>query len=156
MWVKMSTGQASVELWASSPSAAAESSTSTAMKIPSLPLRAPLGSGSAPTPPRSEILAPTIGDVLDSLGHLDAGRRQAGDLLAGRVGLAFDDRAGVAEAHPGHLVHEPARHEGDDRQPRGVLGDPLGQLGLHAATRLGVDDDPLGLLSASNRGISSA
>ena len=43
--------------------------------------------------------------------------------------------------HARHLVHEAAGHEGDDRQLRAVLGHPARQLGLHAAARLGVDDD---------------
>ena len=49
--------------------------------------------------------------------------------------------------HARHLVHEAAGHERDDRQARVVLASTQSrQLGLHAAARLGVDDDRLGLL----------
>ena len=71
--------------------------------------------------------------------------REPRDLLGRRVGLALDDRAGVAEAHARHLVHEAAGHEGDDRQRELFSLHPLGELRLHPAARLGVDDDRLRL-----------
>src|SRR5207344_2858578 len=37
-------------------------------------------------------------------------------------------------------------HEGDYRQAAVVVLDPFGELGLHTAAGLGVDDDRLGLL----------
>ena len=64
-----------------------------------------------------------------------------------RVLLALDDRAGVAEGHARHLVHEPAGHEGDDREARVVArATHFAELRLHAAAGLGVDHDRLGLL----------
>ena len=75
-------------------SAAAASSTSTAMKMPSFLM---------PGAPLGDLGPDDLGDVLDPLGDGDAGLRQARDLLGGRVLLAFDDRAGVAEAHARHL-----------------------------------------------------
>src|SRR2546423_9420961 len=110
----MSTGHASVSLAASSGSAAACSSIWTAMKMPSslIRLSRPLSRGRL----LRELGFDHLGDVLDALGDRDPRLGQAGDLLRGGVLLAFDDRAGVAEGHPRHLVHEAPRHEGDDRQ----------------------------------------
>src|SRR5207248_8211362 len=104
----MSTGQASVSLAASSESAAAWSSTSTAMKMPSSLMRRsrPLSRGR----PLRELGFDHLGDVLDTLGDRDPRLGQAGDLLGGGVLLAFDDRAGMAEGHPRHLIHEAPRH----------------------------------------------
>src|SRR3954451_3754562 len=133
----MSTGQTSSSFAASSPSPATASSTSMPMKIASLRIGgAPLG----------ELRLHDLRDLGDLLRDRDAGLGEPGDLLRGRVLLALDDRAGMAEAHAGHLAHEAPRHEGDDRKLRVVVGDPLGQLGLHAAAGLGVDHDALGLL----------
>src|SRR3954447_24497596 len=94
----------------------------------------------------ADLLLDEVGDLRDLLGHGDPRVVESLDLLRGRVGLALDDRAGVAEAHARHLVHEAAGHEGHDRQLRVVLADVTSQLGLHAAARLVVDDDRLGLL----------
>src|SRR3954447_13422925 len=105
----MSTGQTSASLAAMAASAATSGETSTSMN------RLDMGALREFGPDRSR-------DVLDPLGDLDPGRLQAGDLLARRVLLAFHDRPRVAERHAGHLVHEAAGHEGDDRQPRVVLG----------------------------------
>src|SRR5512132_1543915 len=105
----MSTGQTSASLAATAASWAASSSTSTAMKIASALTR-----WSPPRGIQPRVLRQGIGlrplylgelrlhqarDVLDALGHDDAGGGQARDLLARRVLLALDDRAGVAEAH---------------------------------------------------------
>src|SRR5947208_12422230 len=110
----MSTGQTSASLAASCPSPATASSTSMPMKIASLRI----GGGSQ--------LAPhDLRDLRDLLGNGDPGLRQARDLLGGSVLLALHDRAGVAEAHARHLVHEAPGHERDDRQARVVLLDPL-------------------------------
>src|SRR5262249_46552879 len=125
---KMFTGQTSTSFFASAGSAATFGSTSTSMNMPAM---------SVP----SQSLLHERGDVLDALGDGDPGRLHALDLVRGRVGLALDDRAGVAEAHARHGVHEAAGHEGDDRQARAVLAHPVGELGLHAATGLGVYDD---------------
>src|SRR5436189_3878210 len=132
---KMSTGQTSSSFAASCASPATASSTSMPMKMASLRI------GGGP-----QLALHDLRDLRDLLGDRDAGLGEAGDLLGGRVLLALHDRAGVAEAHARHLVHEAAGHERDDRQARVVLLDPLGQLGLHAAAGLGVDDDALGLL----------
>src|SRR5215211_8891956 len=126
----MSTGQTSVSLAASCASPVTASSTSMPMKIASLRIGR-----------RSQLRLHDLRDLGDLLRDGYAGLCEAGDLLRGGVLLALDDRSGVAEAHAGHLVHEAARHEGDDRQLRVVLMDPLGQLGLHAAAGLGVDHD---------------
>src|ERR671936_2418057 len=115
----MSTGQTSANRAASSRSAAASAETSTAMKR-LLYMRAA---------PRGDRLLDEVGDVLNALGDRDPGRLQARDLLARRVLPALDDRAGVAERHARHLVHEAPRHERDDRQPRPVVG----ELRLHPA-----------------------
>ena len=73
-----------------------------------------------------QLLLHRVGDLVDPLDHGDPGGLEAGDLLRRGVLVALDDRAGVAEAHPLHLlvVHELAGHEGDDRQPRVVLARP--------------------------------
>src|SRR3954470_18886417 len=131
----MSTGQTSASLAASCASPATASSTSMPMKMASLRI----GGG-------SQLALHDLRDLGDLLRDRDPGLREARYLLGGRVLLALDDRAGVAEAHPRHLVHEPAGHERHDRQLGVVLLDPLGQLGLHAAAGLGVDDDAFGLL----------
>src|SRR3954453_21775863 len=156
----MSTGQTSASLVATAVSWATASSTSTAMKMASalMPLRSPprgiqggwvrflrTGIGLGPLHPR-QLGLHDLRDLRDLLCDGDPRLGQARDLLARRVLLALDDRAGVAEAHARHLVHEPPGHEGDDRQARVVLGPPAGELGLHAPARLGVDDDALGLL----------
>src|SRR5215207_9671873 len=108
----MSTGQTSSSLAASAASPATASSTSMPMKIASLRIgRAPLG----------ELRLHDLGDLRDLLCDGDAGLREAGDLLSRRVLLALDDRAGVAEAHARHLVHEAPGHERDDRQIAVVL-----------------------------------
>src|SRR3990170_766738 len=73
------------------------------------------------------------------------GGTQPADLLGGGVLLALDDGAGVAETHAGHGVHEAPGHEGDDGQAGAVLRDIGGELRLHGAARLGVDDDSLRL-----------
>src|SRR3972149_3050546 len=52
------------------------------------------------------------GDVRYLLRHADAGLAEAADFLGGGVLLALDDRAGMAEAHAGHRVHETPGHEG--------------------------------------------
>src|SRR4051794_39949393 len=98
----MSTGQtsASVAAMAGSPATSGETSTS----INRLDMGAIRDLG--PDHP---------GDVLDPFGHLDPGGVQAGDLLARGVLLALHDRPRVAERHAGHLVHEAAGHERDDR-----------------------------------------
>src|SRR5271167_2644761 len=103
----MSTGQTSASFAASAGSEAVASSTSIAMNVPSLRIRAFL---------RADLLADHLRDVLDPLGDRDAGAFEALDLLGRRVLLALDDRARVPEAHAGHLVHEAAGHERDDRQ----------------------------------------
>src|SRR5436190_1002381 len=100
----MSTGHASLSRAARSPSAAAPSSTSTAMNVPSLLMR--LARPRSRGRPLGELGFDHLGDVLDALGDRDPGAREARDLLRGGVLLAFDDRAGVAEGHAGHLVHE--------------------------------------------------
>src|SRR5882724_5707351 len=111
---KIETGQTSSSFAASCASPATASSTSMPMKIASLRIGgAPLG----------ELGPHDLRDLGDLLSHGDAGLREAGDLLGGGVLLALDDRAGVAEAHAGHLVHEAPRHERDDRQLRVVLLD---------------------------------
>src|SRR6185295_1857431 len=132
---KMLTGQTSVSFFATAASLAAAASTSTLMNIP-FGISAPcLG----------ETFFDEARDVLDAFGHRDAGGIHALDLVGGGVGLALDDGAGVAEAHARHLVHEATGHEGDDREARLVLVDPVGELGFHAAAGLGVDGDRLGL-----------
>src|SRR5581483_6735487 len=100
---------------------------------------------SAVHPRRAQPLLHQRRDRLDALGDRDARGLHALDLVGRRVGLALDDRAGVAEAHARHLVHEPPGHEGDDRQPAAVLAHPVGQLRLHAPAGLGVDHDRLRL-----------
>src|SRR4051812_32970353 len=101
----MSTGQTSSSFAARAASPVTESSTSMPMKMASLRIGgAPLG----------QLRLHDVRDLGDLLGHGDPRLREALDLLGGRVLLALHDRAGVAEAHPGHLVHEPAGHEGDD------------------------------------------
>src|SRR5574338_784293 len=120
----MSTGHASTSFFTSARSFATAGSTFTSMKRPAT-LRPP------------ELLADQDRDLLDALRHRDPGRLHPRDLLRGRVFLALDDRARVAEAHDLHLVHEAARHEGDDREARAVLLHPLRELGLHAAAGLG-------------------
>src|SRR5207244_2242467 len=102
---KIDTGQTSSSLAASSSSPATASSTSMPMKMASLRI----GGG-------SQLRPHDVRDLRDLLGDGDAGLGEAGDLLGRRVLLALDDRAGVAEAHARHLVHEPAGHERDDRQ----------------------------------------
>src|SRR5436190_21439865 len=103
----MSTGHASVRLAASSGSAAAWSSTSTAMKMPSSLIR--LSRPLSRRRPLRELGFDHLGDVLDTLGDSDPRLVQAGDLLRGGVLLAFDDRAGMAEGHPRQLIHEAPR-----------------------------------------------
>src|SRR5437588_9991249 len=105
--LKMSTGQTSSSCAASSPSPATASSTSTAMKIPS-------SCFSANRSP--QLLLHRVGNLVDPLDHGDPGALEAGNLLRCRVLGALDDRPGVAEAHPLHLllVHELSGHEGDD------------------------------------------
>src|SRR3954454_22568022 len=122
----MSTGQTSSSFAAISASLATESSTSTSMKTA-------LSSFSAN--PCPQLLLHRLGDLVDPLDDRDPRFLEAGDLLGRGVLGALDDRAGVAEAHPLHLlvVHELAGHEGDDRQLRVVLIAPVDQLGLHAA-----------------------
>src|ERR671936_3192250 len=105
----MSTGQTSVSLAASCASPVTASSTSMPMKMASLRI----GGG-------SQLRPHDLRDLRDLLGHRDAGFGEAGDLLGGRVLLALDDRAGMAETHARHLVHEPPGHERDDRQARVV------------------------------------
>src|SRR4051794_35477872 len=46
-----------------------------------------------------------VGYLRDLLGDRDPRVGEPGDLLGRGVLLALDDRAGVAEAHPRHLVH---------------------------------------------------
>src|SRR4051812_22523122 len=98
----MSTGQTSASVAASAVSAAASGVTSTSMKRLDMGAIRDLGPDH-------------LGDVLDALGDIDARGVQPGDLLARGVLLALDDRAGVPEGHAWHLVHDPARHERDDR-----------------------------------------
>src|SRR4051795_11580735 len=129
----MSTGQTSVSFAARAWSDATSGETSTSMK------RLDMRTLRDPGPHHAW-------DVLDPLGDLDPGRGQARDLLRRGVLLALDDRAGVAEGHARHLVHEAARHEGHDRQPRLVLDHPLRELRLHPAARLRVNHDGLRLL----------
>ena len=43
------------------------------------------------------------------------GLGEARDLFGGGVFFALDDGAGVSEGHAGHVVHEAAGHERDDR-----------------------------------------
>src|SRR3954467_9259312 len=122
----MSTGQTSVSLAAMTASAATPGAISTSMKRLDM-----LGD------PRADHAR----DVLDPLGDLDTCRGEAGDLLGRRVLLTLHDRAGVAERHAGHLVHEAPGHEGKDREPRVVVRDPVGELLLHPPARLGVNHD---------------
>src|SRR5437016_10397891 len=129
---KMLTGQTSTSFLASAASAATARSTWTSMNMPAISMSL-------------QAFLHERRDVLDPLRHRDAGGLHALDLVGRGVGLPLDDRAGVAEAHAGHLVHEATRHEGDDRQPRPVLADPVSELRLHAAARLRVDDDRLRL-----------
>src|SRR5439155_12754718 len=98
--VKMSTGQTSSSFAASCGSPATASSTSMPMKMASLRIGG-----------RSELAPHDLRDLRDLLGDGDACLGEAGDLLGRRVLFALDDRAGVAEAHPRHLVHEPAGHD---------------------------------------------
>src|SRR3954451_7750365 len=127
---KMSTGQTSSSFAASSASPATPSSTSMPMKIASLRIGgAPLG----------ELRLHDLRDLGDLLRDGDARLSQPGDLLRGLVLLALDDRAGMAEAHAGHLVHEAARHEGHDRQLGVVLRHVACELRLHPAARLRAD-----------------
>src|SRR3954449_5722659 len=121
----MSTGHTSASFRARSASRATASSTSTSMKI-ALAVAAWLMRPHSCWNLRSEPLLHEVGDLGDLLRDRDAGLLEARDLLGGRVRLALDDRAGVAEAHARHLVHELAGHERHDRQPRVVLGDPAG------------------------------
>ena len=116
---------------ASSASRATASSTSTAMNER-------LAHGRSPGDP----LVATIPGIceISSATTIPASARRA-IFSRGGVLLALDDRAGVAEAHAGHLVHEASGHERDDRQARVVLGHPARELGLHAPSGLGVDDD---------------
>src|SRR4051794_11134582 len=135
----MSTGQTSASLVATAVSWATASSTSTPMKVASAltPLRSPprgiqpralrTGIGLRPLYPR-QLGLHDLRDLADLPRDGDPRLGQARDLLARRVLLALDDRAGVAEAHARHLVHEPPGHEGDDRQARVVLGHPAGEL----------------------------
>src|SRR5438552_14091693 len=117
----MSTGQTSASLAASSASPVTASSTSMPMKIASLRI------GGAPL---RELGPHDLRDLRDLLRDGDARLCQARDLLRGGVLLALDDRAGVPEAHAGHLVHEAPGHERDDRKLGVVLLYSLGQLGL--------------------------
>src|SRR5690349_4499738 len=103
---KMSTGQTSSSFAASSASPVTASSTSMPMKTASLRIGG-----------RSQFRLHDLRDLRDLLGDGDARLRQPLDLLGGGVLLALHDRAGVAEAHARHLVHEPPGHERDDRQP---------------------------------------
>src|SRR3954468_20394445 len=108
----MSTGQASSSFFAMSASSRTSSATSTSMNVPGISLRLHL---------LADLLFHEVRDLADLLRHGDPGVVQALDLLRGGVGLALDDRAGVAEAHARHLVHEASRHEGDDRELRAGL-----------------------------------
>src|ERR671933_1673364 len=113
----MSTGQTSASCAATAGSCAAPGATSTAMKR--LDTGAPaLGDG----------LLDEVGDVLDALRDRYAGLGQTRDLLGRGVLAPLDDRPGVAERHPRHLVHEAARHERDDRQAGPGLAHPARQL----------------------------
>src|SRR3954453_19688444 len=105
----MSTGQTSASVAASATSAATSGATSTSMK------RLDMG-------PLGDLGPDHLGDVLDALGDIDARGAQPGDLLGRGVLPALDDRAGVPEGHARHLVHDPARHERDDRKTRLVHG----------------------------------
>src|SRR5215831_5914301 len=102
---KMLTGHTSASFFATAGSRAAASSTRTSMKVPAMLLAL------------REAPADQLGDVLDALRHRDARALHALDLGCRGVLAALDDRAGVAEAHALHLVHEAARHEGDHGQP---------------------------------------
>src|SRR5207245_7504666 len=127
---KMLTGQTSTSFLVSAASAATARSTWTSMNMPGISLAL-------------QALLHERRDVLDPLRHRDARGLHALDLVGRGVGLPLDDRPGVAEAHARHLVHEAARHEGDDGKPRAVVAHPVGQLGLHAAAWLRVDPDRL-------------
>src|ERR671933_756584 len=99
----MSTGQTSVSLAAIAGSPAASSATSMPMKMPSERMGSDLLRGDVDAA-LGELGLHDLRDLGDLLGDRDPGLRQARDLLARRVLLALDDRAGMAEAHARHLV----------------------------------------------------
>src|SRR5919112_5358093 len=142
----MSTGHTSASLAAIAGSVTYWSSTSMPMNVASVRIGSPVLLRRDFDAALGELALHDLRDLGDLLRDRDAGLGEAGDLLGRGVLLALDDRAGMAEAHARHLVHEPAGHERHDRKARVVLGHPARQLGLHAAARLGVDDDALGLL----------
>src|SRR3990170_3918946 len=105
-----------------------------------------------PGPARARPLRAHSKPLLDQTRYLrnllrygDASLLETADLLGRRVRFALDDRPGVPEAHPRHLVHEAPGHEGHDGQTGAAGLYVLGELGLHGAARLRVDDDRLGL-----------